>query len=84
MDGYDINAVFQKYRSLGKKQRAEVIAALRGRGIMLTRIEPYTYSEAKGIRHLFFYFEGSTEAVPYFLLEPSVWQCVQTVVMGME
>ena len=47
----------------------------------IVRIQPYAYSEAPGIKHLFFYFEGSREAVPYFLLEPSVWQTVQKEIM---
>lgn len=47
-------------------------------------LQPYAYSEAPGIKHLFFYFEGSREAVPYFLLEPSVWQTVQRELMEEE
>lgn len=49
--------------------------------LAIVRIQPYAYSEAPGIKHLFFYFEGSREAVPYFLLEPSVWQTVQKEIM---
>ena len=47
----------------------------------IVRIQPYAYSEAPGIKHLFFYFEGSREAVSYFLLESSVWQAVQKEIM---
>ena len=50
----------------------------------IVRIQPYAYSEASGIKHLFFYFEGSREAVPYFLLESSVWQAVQRELMEEE
>lgn len=81
MKSYDIDTLYQKYKSLNKRQRNLLLSRLQARGIAIVRIEPYAYSEAPGIKHLFFYFEGSREAVPYFLLEPSVWQVVQTVLM---
>ena len=84
MKSYDIDTLYQKYKSLNKRQRVRLLSRLQARGIAIVRIEPYAYSEAPGIKHLFFYFEGSREAVPYFLLEPSVWQTVQTVLMEIE
>lgn len=81
---YDIDTVYQKYKLLSKHQRVRLLSLLRAQGIAIVRIEPYVYSEAKGIKHLFFYFEGSSEAVPYYLLESSVWQTVQTVIVEME
>lgn len=84
MKTYDIDTLYQKYKSLNKRQRVRLLSRLQARGIAIVRIQPYTYSEAPGIKHLFFYFEGSPEAVPYFLLEPSVWQAVQTVLMEEE
>lgn len=84
MKTYDIDTLYQKYKSLNKRQRVRLLSRLQARGIAIVRIQPYAYSEAPGIRHLFFYFEGSPEAVPYFLLEPSVWQAVQTVLMEEE
>lgn len=81
---YDIDTVYQKYKSLSKRQRVRLLSLLHSRGIAIVRIEPYVYSEARGIKHLFFYFEGSSEAVPYYLLEPSVWQTVQTAIVDME
>ena len=81
MKSYDIDTLYQKYKSLNKRQRNLLLSRLQARGIAIVRIEPYAYSEAPGIKHLFFYFEGSWEAVPYFLLEPSVWQTVQTMLM---
>ena len=84
MKSYDIDTLYQKYKSLNKRQRNLLLSRLQARGIAIVRIQPYAYSEAPGIKHLFFYFEGSPEAVPYFLLEPSVWQAVQTVLMEEE
>lgn len=84
MKTYDIDTLYQKYKSLNKRQRVRLLSRLQARGIAIVRIQPYAYSEAPGIRHLFFYFEGSPEAVPYFLLEPSVWQAVQRVLMEEE
>ena len=84
MKTYDIDTLYQKYKSLNKRQRVRLLSRLQARGIAIVRIQPYAYSEAPGIRHLFFYFEGSPEAVPYFLLEPSVWQTVQRVLMEEE
>lgn len=84
MKTYDIDTLYQKYKSLNKRQRVRLLSRLQARGIAIVRIQPYAYSEAPGIKHLFFYFEGSPEAVPYFLLEPSVWQVVQTVLMEEE
>lgn len=84
MKSYDIDTLYQKYKSLNKCQRVRLLSRLQAQGIAIVRIQPYAYSEAPGIKHLFFYFEGSSEAVPYFLLEPSVWQAVQTVLMEEE
>lgn len=84
MNFYDIDTVYQKYKSLSKRQRVRLLSLLHAQGLAIVRIEPYVYSEAKGIKHLFFYFEGSSEAVPYYLLEPFVWQTVQTILMEMK
>lgn len=84
MKSYDIDTLYQKYKSLNKRQRVRLLSRLQAQGIAIVRIQPYAYSEAPGIKHLFFYFEGKREAVPYFLLEPSVWQAVQRELMGEE
>lgn len=84
MKSYDIDTLYQKYKSLNKRQRVRLLSRLQARGIAIVRIQPYAYSEAPGIKHLFFYFEGSREAVPYFLLESSVWQAVQRELMKIE
>ena len=84
MKSYDIDTLYQKYKSLNKRQRVRLLSRLQARGIAIVRIQPYAYSEAPGIKHLFFYFEGKREAVPYFLLESSVWQAVQRELMEEE
>lgn len=84
MKSYDIDTLYQKYKSLNKRQRVRLLSRLQAQGIAIVRIQPYAYSEASGIKHLFFYFEGSREAVPYFLLESSVWQAVQRELMKIE
>ncbi len=84
MKSYDIDTLYQKYKSLNKRQRNLLLSRLQAQGIAIVRIQPYAYSEAPGIKHLFFYFEGSREAVPYFLLESSVWQAVQRELMEEE
>ena len=39
------------------------------------KIEAYEYSDAPGIKHLFFYFaEDSKKAIPYFMLDSKVWE----------
>lgn len=81
MKSYDIDTLYQKYKSLNKRQRVRLLSCLQAQGIAIVRIQPYAYSEAPGIKHLFFYFEGKREAVPYFLLESSVWQTVQRELM---
>lgn len=81
MKSYDIDTLYQKYKSLNKRQRVRLLSRLQAQGIAIVRILPYAYSEAPGIKHLFFYFEGKREAVPYFLLESSVWQTVQRELM---
>lgn len=81
MKSYDIDTLYQKYKSLNKRQRVRLLSRLQAQGIAIVRIQPYVYPEAPGIKHLFFYFEGSREAVPYFLLESSVWQAVQRELM---
>ena len=53
---YDINTIFTKYKQLMKKQRQQLLAALQPQGINIVKIEAYEYSDAPGIKHLFFYF----------------------------
>ena len=72
---YDINTIFMKYKQLTKKQRQQHLAALQAQGINIVKIEAYEYSDAPGIKHLFFYFaEDSKKAIPYFMLDSEVWE----------
>ena len=72
---YDINTIFTKYKQLTKKQRQHLLAALLSQGINIVKIEAYEYSDAPGIKHLFFYFaEDSKKAIPYFMLDYNTWE----------
>lgn len=72
---YDINTIYTKYKQLTKKQRQQLLAALQSQGINIVKIEAYEYTDAPGIKHLFFYFaEDSKKAIPYFMLTPKVWE----------
>lgn len=37
--------------------------------LQITNIECYFYPEVPDIKHVFFYFDGEKDAVPYFMLE---------------
>ena len=78
---YDINTIYNHYKQLTKKQRLQLLAVLQQQGISIERIEAYEYSDAPGIKHLFFYFHGCREAVPYFLLDEKIWAQVQVAIM---
>lgn len=70
---HDINTIYTKYKQLSKKQRQQLLATLQSQGINIVKIEAYEYSDAPGIKHLFFYFaEDSKKAIPYFMLDNEV------------
>lgn len=71
----DINTIYTKYKQLSKKQRQQLLATLQSQGINIVKIEAYEYSDAPGIKHLFFYFaEDSKKAIPYFMLDYNTWE----------
>ena len=71
----DINTIYTKYKQLTKKQRQQLLAALQSQGINIVKIEAYEYTDAPGIKHLFFYFaENSKKAIPYFMLVSEIWE----------
>ena len=72
---YDINTIYTKYKQLTKKQRQQLLTALQSQSINIVKIEAYEYTDAPGIKHLFFYFaEDSKKAIPYFMLDSQVWE----------
>lgn len=80
---YDINTIYTKYKQLTKKQRQQLLAALQSQGINIVKIEAYEYTEAPGIKHLFFYFEeDSKKAIPYFMLDSEIWEKISSHIMG--
>lgn len=79
---YDINTIYTKYKQLTKKQRQQLLAALLSQGINIVKIEAYEYTDAPGIKHLFFYFaEDSRKAIPYFMLGSEVWEKILLYIM---
>ena len=79
---YDINTIYTKYKQLTKKQRQQLLVALLSQGINIVKIEVYEYSDASGIKHLFFYFaEDSRKAIPYFMLDSEVWKKILLYIM---
>ena len=78
----NINTIYTKYKQLTKKQRQQLLATLQSQGINIVKIEAYEYSDAPGIKHLFFYFaEDSKKAIPYFMLEKEVWEQIQSYII---
>lgn len=77
MKKFDINKVYNAYIGLNANQRKGLIRQLNLLGIPVTKIEAYTYPEAPGIRHLFFYLKGNKQPVPYFLLEEQQLEKIQ-------
>jgi len=79
---YDINTIYTKYKQLTKKQRQQLLAALKSQGINIVKIEAYEYADAPDIKHLFFYFaKDSRKAIPYFMLDSEVWEKTQQYIM---
>lgn len=77
MKKFDINKVYNAYIGLNAKQRKDLISQLNLLDIPVTKIEAYTYHEAPGIKHLFFYLKGNKQSVPYFLLEEEQLEKIQ-------
>lgn len=78
MKKFYIDKVYNAYIGLDAKQRKDLIRQLNSLDIPVTKIEAYTYPEAPGIRHLFFYLKGNKQPVPYFLLEEEILQMFTT------
>lgn len=78
MKKFYIDKVYNAYVGLDAKQRKDLISQLNSLDIPVTKIEAYTYPEAPGIRHLFFYLKDNKQPVPYFLLEEEILQMFTT------
>lgn len=81
MKQFDIERVYEAYTKLNKAQRKELIARLNAECIPVSKIEAYTYKDAPGIKHLFFYLEGNKEAVPYFMMDKEALNVVQEQIL---
>lgn len=82
MKKFDINKVYNTYIGLNAKQRKDLIGQLNLLGIPVTKIEAYTYPEAPGIKHLFFYLKENKQPVPYFLLEEERLDKIQNLLLN--
>lgn len=82
MKKFDINKVYNAYIGLNAKQRKDLIRQLNLLGIPVTKIEAYTYPEAPGIKHLFFYLKDNKQPVPYFLLEEQQLDNIQELILS--
>lgn len=82
MRKFDINKVYNAYIGLNANQRKDLISQLNLLDIPVTKIEAYTYPEAPGIKHLFFYLKGNKQPVPYFLLEEQQLDKIQNLLLN--
>ena len=82
MKQFDIEKVYNAYCRLSKSQRKAVLSQLNEKGMHLTAIETYTYPEAPGCKHLFFYFKDSDKAVPYYLLTEEQLMIIQKIILS--
>ncbi len=82
MKKFDINKVYNAYIGLNANQRKGLIRQLNLLDIPVTKIEAYTYPEAPGIKHLFFYLKGNKQPVPYFLLEEQQLDKIQNLLLN--
>lgn len=78
MKKFYIDKVYNAYIGLDAKQRKDLICQLNSLDIPVTKIEAYTYPEASGCKHLFFYLKDNKQPVPYFLLEEEILQMFTT------
>lgn len=83
MEQFDIERVYEAYTKLDKAQRKELIARLNAEGIPVSKIEAYTYKDAPGIKHLFFYLEGNKESVPYFMMDKKILNVIQEQILDL-
>ncbi len=81
MEHFDIKQIYDKYIQLNKAQRKNVLLQLRQEGMPIKAIEAYTYPEAQGLVHLFFYFEGTPEGIPYFQLTEKQLEIVRNSIL---
>lgn len=82
MNKFDINKVYNAYIGLNTKRRKDLISQLNLLGIPVTKIEAYTYPEAPGIKHLFFYLKDNKQPMPYFLLEEEQLDEIQNLLLN--
>lgn len=67
-------SIYQLFKSFSSKELHELIKLLRKKNIPIKNIYSYEYQEAKGIKHLFFLFDGNDSELDYFQLQSELYQ----------
>lgn len=78
MREFDVKRFFSLFSTMSSQERKSFLQALSA--YRITDIECYTYPEVPGIKHVFFYFDGKKEAVPYFMLEKELLLQIQELI----
>lgn len=76
MNTYSITHIHALLSSLSPARRKQLVQTIRQGGIPLRDIRPYAYPQAPGIKHVFLYFDGQSEPVPYFEADSQVWHTI--------
>lgn len=79
---FDIDKVYAICSQMNKSGRKAFVKQLQSEGIAVTDIECYTYNEAPCIHHLYFYFEGKRESIPYFQLDEKTLIAIQKIAIN--
>lgn len=82
MNNHDITHIHSILSQLTSAQRKRLVKSIRERGIPLREIQPYTYAETPGIKHVFLYFEGEKKPTPYFLVEKEIWEEICRIILS--
>ena len=80
MKEFEVKRFFDSYSKKNHRERKAFLQALQCQGLRITDIACYAYPEASGIKHVFFYFEGEKEPVPYFMLEKEILLKIQDLI----
>ena len=80
MKEFEVKRFFDSYSKKNRRERKVFLQALQCQGLRITDIAYYAYPEAPGIKHVFFYFEGEKEPVPYFMLEKEILLKIQDLI----
>lgn len=66
---------------LSAAELKNIINELNKQGFPIVRLEFYEYAPTDAMRHLFVWMQGSTESVPYFLLDEDCWRAIVKLIV---